>query len=165
MFTSKDLCPVPFDQQPLNEYVALKNSCFFSWSILPLNNYLHKIYIIFCSLFILFVPIVLAITPHSKQIFSFILLNLLMITFILIFVFVRLYLGWSYIIKRLISATVFYEESGWYDGQIWIKTADIMTKDRLVGLYEVTPYIDRIKYSLCITIMLFTLESLLYYLI
>nr|AOM64496.1 hypothetical protein Riqu_017 [Riquetophycus sp.] len=165
MFISKDICPVPFDQQPLNEYISLKNSCFFSWSILPFNEYLQTICYIFGSLFIVFIPIVLAVMPRYTTIFPFILVDLLVITFILIFVFVRLYLGWSYVIKRLVSATVFYEESGWYDGQIWVKTVDSMTKDRLIGLYEVTPYIDRIKYSLFVIIMLFLVEGICYYLI
>jgi hypothetical protein len=30
----------------------------------------------------------------------------------------RLYLGWAYIGNRLFSATVEYEETGWYDGQV-----------------------------------------------
>jgi hypothetical protein len=30
----------------------------------------------------------------------------------------RLYLGWQHVGDRLISATVEYEETGWYDGQV-----------------------------------------------
>ena len=165
MFISKDICPVPFDQQPLNEYVSLKKSCFFSWSVLPTSEYLNTIYTIFSVLFIVFIPLVLAIMPNNRHLISLFLLDVSIVTFLLIIIFIRLYLGWSYIIKRLVSATVFYEESGWYDGQVWIKTAEIMTKDRLVGLYEVSPYMYRIKCTLFTVIILFTLETMLLYLI
>lgn len=165
MFISKDVCPVPFDQQPLNEYVSLKQSCFFSWSVLPMSKYLNTIYSIFCLLFMLFIPFVFALVPGNVKIVPSILLDISMVTFILIVIFIRLYLGWSYVIKRLTSATVFYEESGWYDGQIWVKTVESMTKDRLVGLYEVTPYIYRIKCSLFVSIILFSIESFILYLI
>jgi Conserved in the green lineage and diatoms 27 len=30
----------------------------------------------------------------------------------------RIYLGWSYVGDRLLSAAVEYEETGWYDGQV-----------------------------------------------
>lgn len=32
---------------------------------------------------------------------------------------VRMYLGWAYVGNRLLSATVEYEETGWYDGQVF----------------------------------------------
>lgn len=165
MFISKDICPVPFDQQPLNEYISLKKSCFFSWSIMPMSKYLNTIYIIFTVLFIFFIPLVFSLMPHKNRILPSVLLDISIVTFVLIIIFIRLYLGWSYVIKRLVSATVFYEESGWYDGQIWVKTVESMTKDRLVGLYEVTPYIDRIKYSLLTSILLFSIESCVLYLL
>ena len=37
------------------------------------------------------------------------------------------------------EATVPYEESGWYDGQIWIKPPEILLQDRLIGTYEIYP--------------------------
>ena len=161
MSTSKDPCPVPFDQQPLNEYISLKQSCFFSWSILPVKSYLNTIYTIFAFLVALCAPFIFAIMPNNTSILISCLLDTCIVTFIIIMIFIRLYQGWSYVIKRLVSATVFYEESGWYDGQIWVKTVEIMTKDRLIGLYEVTPYINRIKYSLFVVIILFVVEIML----
>ena len=32
---------------------------------------------------------------------------------------VRQWLGWTYVHRRLLSERVEYEESGWYDGQVW----------------------------------------------
>ena len=33
-------CPVPIDQQPLNEYISLTNSIFFFWTTKPTNFYI-----------------------------------------------------------------------------------------------------------------------------
>jgi hypothetical protein len=40
---------------------------------------------------------------------------------------------------------VVYEESGWYDGQTWTKTAEILARDRLLAIHEVQPVMRRIK--------------------
>jgi len=51
MSSFKKNCPVPFNQQPLNQYLELKESWLFSWSINKIKEYLLKILIIFLSLF------------------------------------------------------------------------------------------------------------------
>ena len=33
--------------------------------------------------------------------------------------------GWSYVGNRLLSAVVPYEETGWYDGQLWVKPPEV----------------------------------------
>jgi hypothetical protein len=45
--------------------------------------------------------------------------------------------GWSYVGDRLLSAVIPYEESGWYDGQMWVKPPEILARDRLLGSYKV----------------------------
>jgi len=162
MFISKDICPIPFDQQPINEYLALKESCFFSWVTLAVNKYLQTILVIFIVLFLIVSPVIFFSWPYSIFNFRFICLDLIIVTFIINMILVRLYLGWSYVMKRLLSATVFYEESGWYDGQLWIKTAEIMTKDRLVGLYELNPCMTRISYTLALSVIIWILEVMIY---
>jgi hypothetical protein len=57
----------------------------------------------------------------------------------------RLYLGWSYVRDRLLRETIFYEESGWYDGQTWTKPPEILTRDRLIVSYQVQPILQRLK--------------------
>nr|YP_009295658.1 conserved hypothetical plastid protein [Mastocarpus papillatus]AOL58142.1 conserved hypothetical plastid protein [Mastocarpus papillatus] len=165
MFITKDICPVPFDQQPLNEYIALKKSCFFSWSILSIDKYIRRICNIFFSLFIVLYACIYSTIISNKNILRICCYDVFIITFIFIVIFTRLYLGWSYIVKRLVSSTVFYEESGWYDGQIWIKNIESITKDRLIGLYEVVPFINRIKYSLFSSILCFMIELFMIYLL
>jgi hypothetical protein len=46
------------------------------------------------------------------------------------------------------QATVAYEESGWYDGQIWVKTPEVLIKDKLAGQYQVKPILNKIKNTL-----------------
>nr|YP_010986168.1 hypothetical protein NDC12_pgp050 [Polyopes affinis]WOL37086.1 hypothetical protein [Polyopes affinis] len=164
MCISKKICPVPFEQQPLNEYSSLRTSWFFAWSTLDNDKYIKKIFYIFCFSFVIFMPFALSIVS-SRSFLKIMILDTSIASIILVLIFVRLYLGWSYIIKRLFSAIVFYEESGWYDGQIWIKSVESLTKDRLIGRYEVSPLIQRIQYSLIILIILISLENLLYYLL
>lgn len=59
-----------------------------------------------------------------------------------------MYLGWAYVGNRLLSATVEYEETGWYDGQMWVKTAEVLARDRLLGSFSVKPALSRLKYTL-----------------
>ena len=56
---------------------------------------------------------------------------------------IRIFLGWSYVSDRLLSATYPYEETGWYDGQVFVKPPEILARDRLLGTYE-TRYIQYI---------------------
>ena len=49
------------------------------------------------------------------------------------------YLGWNHIFKRLISEKVEYEESGWYDGQVWEKPLVLREKEILIASIEVKP--------------------------
>nr|YP_009393119.1 hypothetical protein [Bostrychia moritziana]ARW61681.1 hypothetical protein [Bostrychia moritziana] len=147
MCISKKNCPVPFDQQPLNEYIALKKSFLFSWSTDTIKNYIFIISSIFIFLFILSGILIYNLCININNIYQFVLLDLFVSNLILLFIFLRIYLGWSYIVKRLLSATIFYEESGWYDGQIWVKSASFLVKDRLIGLYEIMPFVNRIKYT------------------
>ena len=58
---------------------------------------------------------------------------------------VRLYLGWSYVCDRLTSPTIFYEESGWYDGQTWTKPPEVLTRERLIVTYQVQPILQRLQ--------------------
>ena len=165
MSIPKKDCPVPFDQQPLNEYLSLKESKFFAWSTKEKKEYLFTIIYLLIIFLIFFYPFAYSLSSIKKFLIKSVLLDTLLVNFIFLLIFIRLYLGWSYVIKRLLSATVFYEESGWYDGQIWVKTANILMQDRLIGLYEVMPFIQRIKYSILFFVILLTVNFIIYYLI
>ena len=57
---------------------------------------------------------------------------------------IRLYLGWSHVFKRLTSEKVEYEESGWYDGQVWEKPLVLKEKESLIASIEVKPILKNL---------------------
>lgn len=68
--------------------------------------------------------------------------------FIVMVLVLRLYLGYSHVGSRLLSASVEYEETGWYDGQVWVKSPAMLMRDRLLGIYQVKPTLEKLKASL-----------------
>nr|QCI04282.1 hypothetical protein [Anotrichium furcellatum] len=100
--------------------------------------------------------------PASFNSFKMLILDALSIDIVFFVLFIRLYLGWSYILNRLLSASIFYEESGWYDGQIWIKKTSYLVKDRLIGTYYILPIIYRLKVFCLFIILIFSIEYLIY---
>nr|YP_009504713.1 hypothetical protein [Cyanophora biloba]AWW13832.1 hypothetical protein [Cyanophora biloba] len=141
-------CPIPTEQQPLNEYQTLNNSFLFYWPSQKLEIYIFYLSIIYLFGFLLSLTITINNGFYLSRPFDTILNAIIGGNFILILDLCRLYLGWFYICQRLLSATVSYEESGWYDGQVWVKTSEVLIKDRLVGIYQVRPILDRLKQTL-----------------
>jgi hypothetical protein len=158
--SSLEFCPVPTEQQPVNEYEELKESWFFRWGLLELMAYCKKlIWVAFFSLFLV-APIAAASFPPQKALFKFLLSNILGISIFTGLILLRLYLGWLYVCDRLQSDKVFYEESGWYDGQTWTKTSEILDRDRLIVTYQIQPIFVRIQKTALILGMIITSSSL-----
>uniref|UniRef100_A0A7N0TE90 Uncharacterized protein n=1 Tax=Kalanchoe fedtschenkoi TaxID=63787 RepID=A0A7N0TE90_KALFE len=114
---------VPFDQRPVNEYSALKDSILYSWGELSPGAFLLRLGgLWFLTFTVLGAPIAAASFNPSR--------------------------GWSYVGDRLLSAVVPYEETGWYDGQMWVKPPEVLARDRLLGSYKVKPVIKLLKQTL-----------------
>jgi len=64
---------------------------------------------------------------------------------------VRQWLGWSYVHKRLMAEQVEYEESGWYDGQVWEKPLAWRERDLLMARHEVRPILGRLARAMAWT--------------
>lgn len=139
------VCPVPSDQQPANEYEALKESWFFGWERLEPATYWRKLAWAGFWGWLLVIPIAYASFPWQKFPVRFLLSSSLGASLAAVLVLLRLYLGWYYIRNRLNSEEVFYEESGWYDGQIWRKPPEILSRDRLIAVYQVKPILQRLR--------------------
>jgi hypothetical protein len=143
-------CPVPREQQPLEEYQSLKLSWFFKWATLDLPAYMAKmIWIVVWSSFISGSVAAASFAPQKHPI-PFLVLTLAGAVGLLMVVWLRLYLGWAYIRGRLECESVFYEESGWYDGQTWIKPQAILDRDRLIVTYELKPILQRLHRTFAI---------------
>jgi hypothetical protein len=153
-YSSSSPCPVPIEQQPMYEYENLKKSIFFSWTTENLLSYLKTLVSLITLTYAIvgtFVIISDGISFELNSLQSAIFVSLI-VDILIILLFVRISLGWEYIYKRLKNATVSYEESGWYDGQMWIKSPDVLIKDKLTADYVLFPIIKRIKTTLNILV-------------
>ena len=136
-------CPVPRDQQPINEYIELSKSVIFSWpkSKKSLIIALTKFWL---STFVLFLIISSGSVYFKTFTLRYILLSFFSSLSVPLLISIRLYLGWNHVFKRLNSEKVEYEESGWYDGQVWIKPLVLKEKESLIASIEVKPILKNL---------------------
>jgi len=152
-------CPVPKEQQPTNEFLELSKSIVFSW---PKTK--KTLILVLCKFwigaFILFLIISSGSIYFKTSILKYIILSLFSSLSIPLFVSIRLYLGWKHVFKRLTSERVEYEESGWYDGQVWIKPLVLKEKESLIATIEVKPILKNLIQIFSI-ISIFALSGIL----
>ncbi|ELS02622.1 Protein of unknown function (DUF1230) [Xenococcus sp. PCC 7305] len=140
-----EFCPVPLEQQPQYEYQQLQESWFFSWVTLEPWPYIRKILWLIGGLLLVTATIAAASFPPTEYPLKFMISGLAGSGFLATLFLVRLYLGWSYLYDRLYKAKISYEESGWYDGQIWEKPQAMLDRDRLIVAYEIQPILGRLQ--------------------
>ena len=136
-------CPVPKEQQPTNEFIELSKSNIFSW---PKTKKSLIIVLIkfWLGTFILFIAISSGSVYFKTSLLKYVLLSFFSSLSIPILISIRLYLGWNHVFNRLRSERVEYEESGWYDGQIWIKPLVLKEKESLIASIEVKPILKNL---------------------
>ena len=136
-------CPVPREQQPTNEFIELSKSRIFSWpkTKKSLILILIKFWVV---AFILFLIISSGSVYFKTSLLRYILLSFFSSLSIPFLISIRLYLAWDHIFKRLISEKVEYEESGWYDGQVWEKPLVLKEKESLIASIEVKPILKNL---------------------
>ena len=154
-------CPVPKDQQPTNEFIELSKSKIFTWpkSKKTFSFILLKFWI---GTFFIFVVISSGSIYFETSTLRYILLSFFSSLSIPLLFSIRLYLGWNHIFKRLTSEKVEYEESGWYDGQIWIKPIKLKEKESLIASLEVKPILKNLIQILSIIIIVALIGILLF---
>ena len=152
-------CPVPKEQQPTNEFIELSKSKLFSWpkSKKSFSIILLKFWLV---TFILFIFISSGSVYFKTSILKYLLLSLFTSLSLPFLLSIRLYLGWNHIFKRLTSEKIEYEESGWYDGQIWFKPTALKEKESLIALLEVKPILKNLIQIISI-ILVFLLSGIL----
>ena len=140
-----NFCPVPREQQPIYEYEQLKESWLFDWGTLAIAQYIRKVvWVGFWSL-VFVAPLSMSIFSPAKAPIELILSCLIGVSLLIGLFLSRIYLGWQYVKDRLKSDRIFYEESGWYDGQTWLKPTAMIDRDRLVVSYEIEPILTRLQ--------------------
>tara|TARA_B100000965_G_scaffold47463_1_gene34771 strand:+ start:343 stop:840 length:498 start_codon:yes stop_codon:yes gene_type:complete len=153
---NKVMCPVPLKQRPLNEFNSIRNSWIISWPLLEKGIFYRNL----IYSWIMITPISLIISYGSNylknNIFDLIYTSLTASLLFPALLLSRQWLSWIYIYKRLISENIEYEESGWYDGQVWEKPIDWRSKDLLIAQHQVKPILDHLR-----TLMIVLITSLL----
>ncbi len=140
---SNSKCPVPKEQQPTNEFIELSNSRIFA---LPKSNkkYLFILGLVWAITFFIFLVISSGSVYFSINLTKYLLISFFSSLLGPLLITIRLFLGWNHIYTRLNSESVEYEESGWYDGQIWIKPPALKEKESLIASLEVKPILKNL---------------------
>jgi len=136
-------CPVPREQQPTNEFIELSKSKIFSRPKTKKSLILTLIKF-WLGAFVLFLIISSGSVYFKTSLLKYILLSFFSSLSIPLLISIRLYLGWNHVFKRLTSERVEYEESGWYDGQVWIKPVILKEKESLIASIEVKPILKNL---------------------
>ena len=136
-------CPVPREQQPTNEFIELSKSVIFSWPKTKKSLILVLIKF-WVAAFVLFVVISSGSIYFKTSILKYILISFFSSLSIPFLISLRLYLGWNHVFKRLNSESVEYEESGWYDGQVWVKPLVLKERESLIASNEVKPILKNL---------------------
>jgi hypothetical protein len=140
------LCPVPETQKPINEYIGLKENFLTNWTTLNKDKYYKKIinfYIFFFSFSCFFTFPNLSFS--GKNFFNYLIVNLLISNSLLLILFLTLYVNWYQIKSRFEVSRLVYEESSWYDSQIWEKPFLLIKNDKLLKTQKIQPIIQRLS--------------------
>lgn len=153
------VCPVPPEQRPLQEYQQLLRSWFFLWPSTTAVALLRPLVI---SWLLALLPCLLVAggsysLRHDPPL---LVLNGMLAALLLpLLLLLRQWLGWSYVRRRLQSERVEYEESGWYDGQVWEKPLAWRQQDLLVVRYQVLPVLQRLRRAVLLIMALLLLGA------
>ncbi|MFM1901248.1 MAG: DUF1230 family protein [Synechococcaceae bacterium WB9_4xC_028] len=145
---STSACPVPPEQRPQEEFQQLARSWFFTWPTEETRGLGRALLI---SWF-LCVPFTLLVASGSwtlrNDLPRLIAAGSVAALVLPMLLLMRQWLGWSYVHKRLLAEQVEYEESGWYDGQVWEKPLAWRERDLLMARHEVRPILGRLARSM-----------------
>lgn len=153
------LCPVPPEQRPLRQYEELRQSWFFAWPSESLAGLLRPLAISW----LLVVPFTLLVASGSwvlrHDLPRLVVAGLAAAIALPTLLLVRQWLGWSTVHARLVRERVDYEESGWYDGQVWEKPLAWRQQDLLVAQHQVRPVLARLQQAIGLVAVLMLLGA------
>jgi hypothetical protein len=141
------LCSIPDDQKIINEYIKIKKNDFFNWTSFSSLNYKKQFFFFYLSFVLFFLPLFISFLNFFL---SFKILSLCFLLFLFL-VFFR----WIDISQNFQKSRLLYEESSWFDTQIWEKEYFLIKKDRLINTQKLKPVIRRIFRTLLLLSFLF----------
>jgi hypothetical protein len=138
-------CPVPPEQRPLEEYRQLQRSWFFAWA----DGGAPALARALVLSWLLALPPCLLVASGSYTLRhdppQLVLAGCTAALLLPLLLLARQGLGWTYVSRRLRAERVEYEESGWYDGQVWEKPISWRQQDLLVARLQVEPVLQRLR--------------------
>jgi len=138
-------CPVPPEQRPLEEYRQLQRSWFFAWPDAGARALGRALALSWLLAF----PLTTLVAGGSYSLRQdpprLVLAGATAALLLPLLLLARQGLGWSYVCRRLRAERVEYEESGWYDGQVWEKPIAWRQQDLLVARLQVEPVLQRLR--------------------
>jgi hypothetical protein len=149
------LCPIPEEQKPIVEYIQLKENetitvfltFFFSiFSIFFKNRRIKgkagrkNISVVFLFLFVSSIFFLFFFLKVQNLFFNYFLFILIESIFFLFFI---TFFRWKKVENDLLKANIEYEESSWYDTQIWEKPFSLLKNDNLLTTQRIQPIIQK----------------------
>ena len=153
----KSRCPVPPEQLPINQYQDMSQSWFYRWGSCELWPYLKPLIILWSISWLVTGPVAAASFSPNKYPIDFVMWASAGALVLPTLALIQLYIGWLHVGQRLEQKELFYEESGWYDGQVWLKPEEVLNRDCLIMTYEVQPILRRVRKTIGILVAIGTL--------
>ena len=157
-----NICPVPIHQIPIEEFKKLSVSPFFKWPLNNKNIFYRRLLISWLVLFAINIFISLGSVQLKADIPKLLVVSALIASFLPLLLLIRQWISWNYILSRLLAEKIEYEESSWFDGQVWEKPINWRQRDILIAQHEVKPIVHNISGPLLVNISLVSLGSWIY---
>ena len=144
-----DRCPVPKDQRPSSQLIEIQESAILGWPALDFTAYASRLGGMFTFFWVVIAyPIACGSYDPSREFEACAMSATVGALGATAAMALNMYNGWTYVEDRLLSATVEYEETGWYDGQVYVKDPEMLARDRLLGMYTVRPVVETLRKTL-----------------
>lgn len=147
-------CPVPPEQLPINQYQDMDESWFYRLGKCTRWSYYKPLFVLWCVSWVVAGPVAASSYAPAKALIPFVIWATIGALVGPLLVLLQIYVGWSHVGQRLRLQELPYEESGWYDGQVWVKPEEVLNRDRLILTYEVQPVLHRVRNTVGILLAL-----------
>lgn len=137
------LCPIPEEQKPINEYIALKENNLTNWITLPKQQYLISVLRGFFTLFLICLTFTFETVESINQLLTTIQKTTFFTLLSLFFVVIYVISNWKQVDSRFNTSRLIYEEGSWYTSEIWEKPISLIKNDKLISTQIIQPILSR----------------------
>lgn len=141
------LCPLPWDTRPINEYIQIKENKWMnwiSWKAQAYENQLKRNTIMcFFIISLLQWPIQWPNSISLNSAIIWIIQTFETSLYLAIIMLILLSFFWTTMNSRFNESRLFYEESSWFDSQVWDKPYFLIKNDQLISTQKIQPILTR----------------------